>query len=117
MGLCTPPPLSAPKTPLRELDTANVSNVLTYTDATFNQPLGCTSINAEPVQFTSEVVGGAMNVDEEMSMDWEIEQPPPAIAQMVGVDMARLGMDIDGDVIMGEPDHFVSTLLLPTVSS
>jgi hypothetical protein len=113
MGLCTPPPLSAPKAPLRELDTANVSKVLTYTDASFNQPSICTSINAETIQFTSEVIGGAMIVDEEMGMDWEFEQPPQTILQIMEVDMARQGMDIDGDVIMGEPDEYVSTFPLP----
>jgi hypothetical protein len=115
MGLCTPPPLSAPKAPLRELDTANVSKDLSYTDASFNQPLGCTSINAEPIQFTGEVVAGAMIVDEEMGMDWEFEQPPPIVAQMMDVDMAAQGRDIDGDVIMGEPDEYVSIFHLPTV--
>jgi hypothetical protein len=113
MGLCTPPPLSAPKAPLRELDTANVSKVLSYTDASFNQPSICTSTNAEPIQFTTDVVGGSMIIDEEMGMDWEFEQPSPIVAQMMDVDLARQGMDIDGDVIMGEPDEYVSTLPLP----
>jgi hypothetical protein len=113
MGLCTPPPLSAPKAPLRELDTANVWKILSYTDASFNQPLGCTSINTEPIQIATGVVGSAMIIDEEMGMDWEFEQPPQTILQIMEVDMARQGMDIDGDVIMGEPDDDVSTFPLP----
>jgi hypothetical protein len=113
MGLCTPPPLSAPKAPLRELDTANVSRVLSYTDTSFNQPSICTSINAETIQFTTDVAGGSMIIDEEMGMDWEFEQPPQMNLQIMEVDMARQGMDIDGDVIMGEPDDHVSTFPLP----
>jgi hypothetical protein len=115
MGLCTPPPLSAPKAPLRELNTANVSTVLTYSNVSYNQPSTCTSIDTDLFQITSEVVGGAMIVDEEMGMDWEFEQPPQTILQIMEVDMARQGMDIDGDVIMGEPDDLVSPLLLPSV--
>jgi hypothetical protein len=115
MGLCTPPPLSAPKAPLRELDTANVSRVLSYTDTSFNQPSICTSINAETIQFTTDVAGGSMIIDEEMGMDWEFEQPPQMNLQIMEVDMARQGMDIDGDVIMGEPDDHVSTFPLPSV--
>jgi hypothetical protein len=113
MGLCTPPPLSAPKAPLRELNTANVSTVLTYSNVSYNQPSTCTSIDTDLFQITSEVVGGAMIVDEEMGMDWEFEQPPQTILQIMEVDMARQGMDIDGDVIMGEPDDHVSTFPLP----
>jgi hypothetical protein len=113
MGLCTPPPLSAPKAPLRELNTANVSTVLTYSNVSYNQPSTCTSINTDLFQVTSEVAGGAMIVDEEMGMDWEFEQPPQTILQIMEVDMARQGMDIDGDVIMGEPDDHVSTFPLP----
>ena len=113
MGLCTPPPLSAPKAPLRELDTANVSRVLSYTDTSFNQPSICTSINAETIQFTTDVAGGSMIIDEEMGMDWEFEQPPQTMLQIMEVDMATQGTDIDGDVIMGEPDDHVSTFPLP----
>lgn len=113
MGLCTPPPLSAPKAPLRELDTANVSTVLTYSNVSYNQPSTCTSINTDLFQVTSEVAGGAMIVDEEMGMDWEFEEPLQTVLQIMEVDMARQGMDIDGDVIMGEPDEYVSTFPLP----
>jgi hypothetical protein len=113
MGLCTPPPLSAPKAPLRELNTANVSTVLTYSNVSYNQPSTCTSINTDLFQVTSEVVDGAMIVDEEMGMDWEFEQPPQTILQIMEVDMAAQGRDIDGDVIMGEPDEYVSTFPLP----
>jgi hypothetical protein len=115
MGLCIPPPLAAPKAPLRELDTANVSKVLSYADASFNQPLGYTCINRKPIQYNGEVVAGAMIVDEEMGMEWEFEQPPSTVSQMMDVDMARQGMDIDGDVIMGEPEEYVSTLSLSSV--
>jgi hypothetical protein len=113
MGLCTPPPLSAPKAPLRELDTANVSKVLSYTDASFTQPSGCIPIAPGPIQAASEVFGGAMIIDEEMGMDWEFEQAPQTILQIMEVDMAAQGRDIDGDVIMGEPDDHVSTFPLP----
>ena len=117
MGLFTPPPLSAPKAPLRELETANVSKVLSYNNASSNQPWGCRSIGTEPIPITSEVVVGAMIIDEEMGMDWEFEQPAPRIAQIMDEEMARQGLDIDGDVIMGEPDEYVSTFLLSSMSS
>jgi len=117
MGLFTPPPLSAPKAPLRELETANVSKVLSYNNASSNQPWGYTSVGTEPIPITSDVVVGAMIIDEEMRMDWEFEQPAPSIAQMMDEEMARQELDIDGDVIMGEPDGYVSPFLLPSMSS
>lgn len=112
MGLYTPPPLPVPKTPLIESRPSNVTNSIpvhevvalpstTFTPMAVNESMGTTQVDHGSTM--------TVDVDIDMDMDWEPEQLSQISVDAIDEHMLEEGKDIDGDVIMGEPDYVVST--------
>jgi len=109
MGLYTPPPLSAPKTPLRDSTPVNAMFAVPPVYATINRSPDWGVIDAEastvPVQdasSTSEVHWQADSGE----MEWMCEDTQSQSIATLEFDM-EFDRDEDGEVIMKEPEYQV----------
>lgn len=112
MALYTPPPLSAPKAPLRNSTPANAS----YKDAPTTQSQGSMMIDVEPrivpVQL-GPIIHEVDMQEDSGDMEWMCEDTLFLNVETLDFDM-EFERDVDGDIIMKEPESQVCTILYLT---
>jgi hypothetical protein len=116
MGLYTPPPLSAPKAPLRNSTPANVPKVVLYNEAPTIQSAGSMMIDVEPSIIPVQVdsIIPEVNMQEDSGdMEWICEDIQFPSVETIDFDM-EFERDADGDIIMKESESQVCTTLYPT---
>jgi hypothetical protein len=116
MGLYTPPPLSAPKAPLRNLTPVNVPEIVAYNNVPAIQSLGSMIIDVDPriIPVQVEPIISEVDMQEDSGdMEWMCEDIQFPSVETIDFDM-EFERDADGDIIMKESESQVCTTLYPT---